>query len=245
MLDRGIQPIKLFARADFDRILYLSKNYLGKPELEILLSFIAISTWGNTFSTGPLSLNQYVCQEHCMNKGNASRYLKKFSELKLILPVEGYANTWRLLYYIANRQRLIYNLNEFDGVQTVFNRTDEAGENEYRIWLGETEDFRKKNSPSFRNLQKDISGATEQVITVKEHEKRMADAKNKSDEGMKLMRTQFQEIVEEMKAERAESKQRHEELLGLLKTIASKVDLPTEEKEEVKRHLSLVKSNDE
>ena len=256
MSDRGFQPIKVFSRIDISKIIYLSQNFLTQTELEIVLDLISIADRNNIIETGS-SLNQYIQNQFKLHKVQASKHIKKIRDLRIILPFQNNSHAFRLMQFIANRQRIIYNLHEFDSAETVFNMANEAGENRYRIWLGEAEDFKKKHSPSYSRIHK-LTGATEPVITVKEHEMRMADAKNKFDEEMKLLRSSFREVIDEMKSEgkqrqeelqemKAESRRlakQHDEILGLLKNIAAKVDLPSEEQEEVKRHLSLVRSDE-
>lgn len=245
-----IQPIKYFPRIDIRLLQYLSEIHLTHAELNVVLEIIALSDFWNV-GEGNETLSRHMQDRFEVSKRVMNRYLQKIRELDLIRPLSGKPNASRGLPFLFNRLQFLNSFWEYSDVKTI------AGwvyGKEFGEW--ETKGIASKtlHSPSYARLTK-RHNKSEKRITQSEHDKAITDLKLEHTRELNMLKMAFTEVIEE---NRIESEKIHKKLSSkieqlqpeidrlrkVVEQLLTKVDMPTDVKNEVQTYLKLVPNHD-
>jgi hypothetical protein len=236
------QPIRYFPRIEIRLLQYLSETQLTHAELNVVLEIISMSDFFNVMEGGN-SLSLYMQNRFEVSKRLMNRYLQKIKELDLIRPILNDPKAFRGLPFLYNRGQFLNSLWEFDDVKTM---TGWVFGKEFDEWRTNGDGSKTLHSPSYARLTK--RQKSEKRISQSEHDKIVSDLKVEHTKDMNMLKMAFTEIIEE---NRIESQRIHnklnseiEKLQKVVEQLLSRVDMPSEIKDEVERHLKLVKNHD-
>lgn len=238
--DDELQPIRYFPRIDIRLLQYLSETQLTHAEFNVVLEIIALSDFWNA-AEGNESLSRYMQDRFEVSKTLMNRYLRKIKELDLIRPVLGNPKAFRGMPFLYNRLQFLNSFWEYDDVKTI---SGWVLSEEFSDWQTTGSGSKTLHSPSYARLTK--RQKSEKRISQSEHEKIVSDLKVEHTKDMNMLKMAFTEVIEE---NRQESQRIHkklnneiERLQKVVEQLLSRVEMPTEVKEEVKRKLELVKT---